>query len=475
MLNYFLVGGTASITFITILSRYRESGEQREADRAMSAILTAMLVVLGTATLLAELFAPLYVRFFLKGFAPAQAALCVEMTRILLPAQICFFAGGVFGAVLLVNRQFGYQAVTPLIYNLGIIAGGVFLAHRLGISSLAVGALVGALLGALALNAFGAHRAGMRFKPVWDLKHPGLREWVRLSIPLMIGASLVTFDTYILNYFASHGHGDITRLAYAKRLFSAPMAIVGQAAGAASLPFFASLLARNHREEFARSVNNGVTRLVALSLLLSAWMIVLAGPAVDLVFHRGRFNAADAQLTALYFTLFAGSLCFWSAQALYARAFYAAGNMKTPMIGSTIVTVLSLPVYSLLFREFGVPGLAIASDLGIAANTIVLAVLLSRARLARLSGVHWGEVARALAAAVAAGALAKAAVWLLARWLVGLPAMAADLLFITLGTLLWFAIGWLVLRVTGSSLPQEIALRLRRRKSESASPPPAIA
>src|SRR5580698_10312594 len=68
MLNYFLVGGTASITFVTILSRYRERGEQAEGQRAMSAILTAMLLVLGAATLAAEFFAPWYVRVFFPGF-----------------------------------------------------------------------------------------------------------------------------------------------------------------------------------------------------------------------------------------------------------------------------------------------------------------------------------------------------------------------------------------------------------------------
>jgi putative peptidoglycan lipid II flippase len=463
MLNYFLVGGTASITFVTILSRYRERGEKAEGQRAMSAILTAMLLVLGVATVMAEFVAPWYVHVFFPGFAADQAALCVRMTRILLPAQICFFSGGVFAAVLLTNKQFGYQAITPLLYNAFIILGGLFFARAMGISSLAVGAVAGAFFGAFLLNAIGAARAGMHYRPLLDFGHPGLREWVRLSIPLMLGVSLVTFDNYILAFFASHLTGDITRLTYAKRLFTAPMAIVGQAAGAASLPFFAALLGQNRHTDFARSVNSSVTRILAVSLLLSAWMAALAHPAVDLVFRGGRFNRADANLTAVFFAIFSVSLALWAAQAIYARAFYAAGNTLTPMLASTIITVVSLPIYWSLFHSLGAPGLALASDLGILLQTGTLAILLHRRKLVTLGGLEYSELARAfLAAAVSAGALVA-----LAHVLPPAGTFRNDAQTLALGTLLWIAISYAVLHFTGSALPAQLIARLRKPGKQS--------
>ena len=149
------------------------------------------------------------------------------MTRIVLPGQLCFFAGGVLSAVLLVRKQFAWQVVTPLIYSLGIILGGILLHRALGVSSLAVGALVGAICGLLPRNYYAALRIGLRLRFSLDWSHPGLRDWVRMSIPLMIGVSLVSADTWILNYFASGGHGDIAKLNYAKTLFQTPMAILG--------------------------------------------------------------------------------------------------------------------------------------------------------------------------------------------------------------------------------------------------------
>ena len=90
---------------------------------------------LGSAIVLAEIFAPWYIHWWFDGFNAEKAALCVRLTRILLPAQLFFFAGGVFAAVLLVRKQFSVQAVAPLIYGLGTIVG-LSLIHIWSVSSL---------------------------------------------------------------------------------------------------------------------------------------------------------------------------------------------------------------------------------------------------------------------------------------------------------------------------------------------------
>jgi len=384
------------------------------------------------------------------------------MTRILLPAQLCFFTGGVLGAVLLVRKQFAWQAISSLVYSLGIIFGGILLHKYLGISSLAVGAVAGVFVGPLLLNYIGVRRTGLRLRFHLQWSHPGLREWVRMSVPLMIGVSLVTADTWILSYFASEGRGDISKLLYAKTLFGAPMAVLGQAAGAASMPFFAALAGQQKFHEFAGAVNRIVTRIFAFAFLLSAWMIGLARPAVELVLQGGSFHHADVGQTALYFTLFAGSLCFWSAQAIYARAFYATGNTLTPMAASTVITAASIPVYWLLFHHLGVPGLAIASDCGIVIQTLALAALLHSKRLVSWAGLEYGEMARALGAAVVAFAAMYGVMHVLPApsvfWL-------RDLLQLTCGSAVWLVTAWVVLHFTGSTLPQQLTRRLHNRKA----------
>ncbi len=464
MISYFLVGGAASITFVTILTKYRDTGREAEGERSLSIILSTMALVLGSAIVIAEIVAPWFIAWMFPGYQGAKAALCVELTRILLPAQLCFFAGGVFGAVLLVQKRFYAQAVTPLIYNAGTIVGGLFLAHRIGVSSLAYGTVVGALFGPFLINAAGAWRLGTRYRFILDWRDSGLHEWVRMSIPLMVGVSLVAADNWIISHFASATGGGVSVMTYAKQLFSAPIAVLAQAAGAASMPFFANLWSQNRRYDFAVGVANSVSRVAALGLLASSGMIALSGPLVDLVMRGGKYTSADAALTAAYFAIFSIALFLWSAQAIYARAFYAAGNTLTPMIAGTIVTLVSLPVYAVLYRWHGDAGLAIASDFGITLLTLTLAVLLHRRRMVSLASVDYRELVRCLVASVAAAGL----IWLAMHGLHRLHVPTTrwmDLAELLLGSAAWFAIAGFTLSRLGSALPQVMMKKLGLRRA----------
>jgi putative peptidoglycan lipid II flippase len=472
MISYFLVGGAASITFVTILTRYREQGREAEAERSLSVILSTMYLVLGAAILLVEIFAPWCVRPLVHGFDPAKAAQCVLLTRILLPAQLCFFAGGVFGSVLLVRKQFSVQAVAPLIYGLGPIVGGLLLVKRLGVSSLALGYVAGAVLGPFLLNWFFARRAGTRYRFILDWHDAGLREWVRLSLPLMAGVSLVTADGWIITYFASTTGGAVSLMSYAKQLFQAPMAMLAQAAGAASMPFFASLWTRDRRYEFATGVADSVSRVAALGLLVASGMVALGWPAIDLVFTGGRFSAADARECSLYFAVFSVSMFLWSAQAIYARAFYAAGNTFAPMVASTVVTAASLPIYNALYHWRGATGLALASDLGIALQTLTIAVLLHKRRMVSLASLDFAEMGRCLAAALAGGSATGLLAWGLIVFARHLPAVAAlnhvhshlraltDAVILVAGVAVWTFVARWTLEKSGSALPRVVQRRL---------------
>jgi putative peptidoglycan lipid II flippase len=456
MLAYFLVGGVASISLVTMLNRYARADDEEGGDRALSIVLNAMVVVLTVAIAIAEFAAPLYTRYAFPKFTPEVAALSTSLTRILLPAQLFFFIGGVLGSKLLVRKIFLYQALQPLVYNLGIILGAVLLSARFGIYSLAIGAIAGVIAGPAALNAFGAFRGGLRYRPIFNLRHPAFLEWFHLTIPLMIGVSLVTADKWILAYFASADTGGITRLTVAKTLFNAPLGMLGQAAGAASLPFFSALFSQGRLGDFASAVNRAATRIIAVSLLAGAWMVAMAYPLVDL-FRGGVFSPQDAETTARYFVIFSFSIALWTVQGIYARAFYAAGNTRTPAIAGWAVTLASIPVYRVLFARMGLPGLAIASDVGILVQTLTLGVLLHARGLVRAEGIEWDELGRAGVAAIAG--FEGAALCL--RYLPVHPGYGGDFVLLAAGSLAWLGCGWAVLVGTKSKLPAQILRRGR--------------
>lgn len=453
--NYLVAGGTASITFVSIYTRFLAEKREDEARKTFSAVITIMTVVLAVAILIAEVYAPQLNRLMFSKFDPAQFALCVHLTRILLPAQLFFYVGGVVSAVLLSRRMFLLPAIGPIVYNGGIILGGLLFSRRIGISSLAYGAVAGAFVGIFLINAMGAAKTGVGYKVSFDFRNPAFLEWVKLSIPLMLGVSLVTADDWILRYFAAGSTGDITRLNYAKRLFQVPIAVLGQAASQASLPFFARLFGEKKLTDFAETVNASIYRIVGASLLASSLMAVSALPLLDLVYRRGHLQFADSQANAIYFFWFSLSLVFWSAQGLYARAFYAAGNTLTPMIASTVITLASLPVYSVLYRNFSAIGLVIASDLGIAGNCLIIAYLLNRRGLVPTNGLDWKEIGKALIVSTAAGAIS----WKIAQIVPLTGSRLADVKTLGLVFVTWAAAVALGLWITKSKLPAD----LRRR------------
>jgi hypothetical protein len=179
-------------------------------------------------------------------------------------------------------------------------------------------------------------------------------------------------------------------------LFAVPIAVLGQATGQASLPFFARLFNEKKLKEFATTVNDSVYRVSGG---------VVAGYRLDDGCRASAdrsglppgkvFCSPTRRPARVYFFWFSLSLVLWSAQGLYARAFYAAGDTLTPMLAVSVITLASLPIYSILFHTFGVVGLAWASDIGIGLNLLALAGLLHYKKLVPLGELRWGELGKA--------------------------------------------------------------------------------
>jgi len=458
-LAYLVAGGTISITFVSIYTRFLAEKRVEDAQKTFSVIISVMTLVLGIGVILAEIFAPQITRLMFHNFKPAQLDLCVRLTRVLLPAQIFFYVGGIVAAVLSSRRLFLFPALGPLIYNGFIILGGVTLSRSLGIAALAYGALIGTFVGPFLINAIGAARVGTGFSISFDVRNPAFREWVRMSIPLMVGVSLVSADDWILRYFASDAAGAISHINYAKRLLQVPIAILGQAVGQASLPFFARLFGEKRLTEFADTVNGSVYRTAAAALLASSLMMAAALPLIDLVYRlpHGHFVFADSQATATFFFWFSLSLVFWAAQGLYARAFYAAGNTLTPMVASSLITVASLPIYRALYHAFSAVGLALASDVGIAANCLAMAILVNQRKLVPWTELQWKELGKATITAVVAGVLS----YRVASAVMVSGSRIADIKALGLIGITWAGAVAAGLWLTQSQLPGD----LRRRKS----------
>jgi putative peptidoglycan lipid II flippase len=305
-------------------------------------------------------------------------------------------------------------SLAPVIYNLGIILGGVLLAPRIGITGFAVGVLGGAIAGNFLLQIYGAARAGASFRPNLDLRHPGFRMFLKLAIPIMLALSLVFTDDWIIRWFGSYLEpASITWLSYAKTLMRVPLGVVGQAVGVASFPFLAQLYSEGKLEELNRTLNSTLKGLILMLLPVSALTIAQSSPLVYFVFSHTRLHASDLDATASTLRLFSLGMFAWGAQNILARGFYAARDTLTPAWVGTALTFLTLPLYWFLVHHFQHLGLALASSCGIIAYTVVLFVLFTR----RTHNPEAGGLLLFFFKVVVASALAAGVAFELSAWL----------------------------------------------------------
>ena len=361
----------------------------------------------------AEIFAPQLVAVITPGFAPAEKARVVFLTRLMLPAQYCFYIGSILAAVQYAKGQFVVPSLAPVVYNLAIILGGVLLAPSLGITGFSVGVLAGAVAGNFLLQIYGAGRAGARFAPNLDVLHAGFRLFIRLSIPIMLALSLVFTDDWIIKWFGSYlVPASITWLSYAKTLMRVPLGIVGQAAGVAAFPFLAQLYSEKKFSELNQALDATLKGVILLLVPISALTVAQCRPLVYLVFTHTRLKGADFDATASALAYFSLGMVAWGVQGILARGFYAARDTITPAVAGTILTFLNLPLYWLLVRRFQYRGLALASSVGILVYTAALFVLLTR----RLENREAGDLPKFSLKLTVASALAALAAYGAVRW-----------------------------------------------------------
>ncbi len=359
ILNHIAASGFLSITFIPIFTGYLVARREADGWQAFSLIMTVCGSLLLLLVITAWLLAPQLVDWLAPGWNdPELRRMAIRMTRIIIPAQLCFFAGGLLMAVQFAQARFFVPALAPLIYNLGIISGGLLLGPTMGMQGFAWGVLGGALVGNLGLQLWGAQRVGLRFRPSWNLRHPDLIRYVLLTAPLMVGLT-ATFSTEILlKLFGSYlPPGNIAALNYALRIMLMLTAFFGQAVGVASFPFLTRMAAQKQYAAMHQLLNQTL-RYLALLLPVAAIIMVLRQEVILLLFQRGAFDADATRLTgaALLF-LMPGAFAF-AAQTVVSRGFYALQNTLTPAIYSTLTVVISLPLYMLGLRLGGIGGVA---------------------------------------------------------------------------------------------------------------------
>ena len=265
--------------------------------------------------------------------------------RILLISTIIFSVSGIFSGILNSHQHFLLPALAPIMFDVGILIGVIFLMPPMGVQGIAFGAVLGSLLH------FGIQVPGLiRFKMRWTLelgfKNPVLWRVIRLMLPRIGGLGVFSLNFLVMNNIASRlGIGSVSALDWGWRLMQIPQTLIGTAMGIVIFPTLAALSEVGDLTG-KRSAMSGALRFILVTSIPSAiGLIVLGQPLISLL-ERGAFDSSASALVYSTLSMFTLGLIVHSALEIIARSFYADKDTLTPLFaalgGATINFVLAI-------------------------------------------------------------------------------------------------------------------------------------
>jgi putative peptidoglycan lipid II flippase len=400
-----------SAAFVPVFTELLEHKKRREALNLAGALFGLILAVLGVITLIFMALAGVIIPLFTSpDFTPQLDALAVGLSRVLFPILILLGLNGLLVGILNAYDHFAIPAISPLVWNVVIIAGMVGLRPLFHgddqLYAYAIGVLAGTLV-QFAMAVPPLRRVGFDLKISTRWRDPRIRQVLRLMLPVTIGLGLINFNVMIntvLGFRVSEEAPAAIDRAF--RIYMLPQGMFSVAIATVLFPAISRLAARRDYDGLRHTSANGVRQIGLLLIPAAAATLALATPITRLVYQGGTFDAQSTDQVSEALFWFSFSLPFAGANLMLTRTFFSLQQPWTPtgMGGATLL--INLVVSAALYGPFGIGGIVIGTAVASAAMTIGQAFFLRR----RLGGIELGTtlaaVARMLVAAAALGVTA---------------------------------------------------------------------
>jgi putative peptidoglycan lipid II flippase len=452
-----------SSAFVPVFSDLLEKGERKRAWRVASSLFWLVLLGLGGLTALFILISPWIMRAFGYG------SLAVGLSRVLFPIVVLLGLSGIVVGVLNSYEHFSVPALTPVFWNVAIIAGLLIGIphvhgenHQLYVYAFSI--LIATVIQFLLPIPWLRGRDG-RLQVVIDWRDPAVRRTLVLMVPITIGLGLINFNAVVDTFFAARlidkNHAPSTINA-AFRLYMLPQGMFSVAVATVLFPSLARLASRADLDGFRRTVSTGIRQIAFLLVPASVICAVLADPIVRVVYQRGDFTASQTPATAAALAAFSLGLSFNGFMLMLNRAFF---SLQSPWI-PTWVALGNLGLNAALdgaFYRLGIWGLPLSTSLVNIAGTGALLYLLRR----KLERIELAETTRTVILVTIASALLAGVsygIWTGLHHLLGgsFGAALVALLLALAGGLGTYLVACRLLRVR----ELETLLSLRRRRTQ---------
>jgi len=469
-------GGALAHAFVPIFSGYLAKGDKESAWKLASHVVNLVFVVTLVVSSFVFLTADWWVaNVAAPGFDAQTQAQTVQLMRILLIGTLIFSVSGLVMGILNSHNHFLLPALAPIMFDIGILGGVIFLLPIFGVAGIAIGAVLGASMH-LGIQIPGLIHFRAKWRPEISLSDPVLWRVVRLMLPRVAGLGVFSLNFLVMNNIASRlGTGAVSALDWGWRLMQIPQTLIGTAMGTVIFPTLAAF-SELGEDDNKRNAMTGALRFILVATIPSAIGLIFVGRPIISLLERGAFDASASELVYTTLRFFALGIIVHSALEVVARSFYADKDTLTPLwaalagaginligafafsnvlyaqtfgLQNAMLSSFNVP-YTLDFRRaFGDPsGLALANTIATTVEVGILIIILRR----RWHGIHENILTNAVMKALFASLVMAGAIvtvnygWnLLGFGERGLLFTIAQVVIETgIGVIVFFVVAWLL-------------------------------
>jgi len=340
----------ASIVSLSVLVPFlAEEMNKKNEKRFMSEIFSVFFLLVILVCAITFFLIPKIVPLILIGFSQEVTNQVIDLSRILLLSPILLGLSNFFASIIQINQRFFIYALSPLLYNIGIIVGVLLFYPIWGLAGLVWGVILGACLHLIIQFPSIYHlRAFPRFVLIFNLKR--IKEIVVLSLPRTLALSTGNLALIFLVGFASTlGEGAVSIFTFSFSLQSIPLTIIGVSYSVAAFPVLAKLFSNNQIDIFFQQITMAARHIVFWTTVALVLFVVLRAQIVRTILGSGKFDWVDTRLTAACLAAFALSVTAQSLVSLFLRGYYAAGKTQKPVLIS-IISALVIVISVFFFK-----------------------------------------------------------------------------------------------------------------------------
>lgn len=347
-----IFAGGIIVSFLPLFSECQKN-DKEEGWKLTNYILNLFAVFYLVFFIVFFFISPEFIATLVGKFTPENQAKAIAMTRLIFVAVFFFGLSSVFSTVLNYFNRFIIYSLAPILYNLGIIFGIVFLSPYFGIFGPAIGVVIGAFLH-FAIQVPSAIKCGYRYMPIISLRNPSVTKFFKLVIPRVIASSASQIDFLIAVFVASIiGVGAISVFNLSYNLSYLPIGFLGVSFATAVFPLLSKLWVDKNKEEFYRRFRETFLGVLYIAFPVGILIFILRNQIVDVVYRTGKFDESAAAITAACLGLYFLSTFTQCLVPLILRGYFSVKDTLTPTLIALVYLIFDVSLFFPFVAMFG--------------------------------------------------------------------------------------------------------------------------